>query len=147
MDDFCIILIGETDFKSTKEYSSIILHMRKVLEKIQHTNVVLCMTTYRQCKSNVTLYNMRVENFNNLLYQDILTHEHAYFIDSNKNLTWDYKMYRQNTGSVNNYGMQIIFQDIAELINYIRENTFTNTENGKINNMDEQQPTMQFFRL
>lgn len=34
MNDFCIILIGETDFKSTQEYSSIILNIRQVLEKI-----------------------------------------------------------------------------------------------------------------
>lgn len=145
MNDFCIVLIGETDFKSTKEYSSIILYIRTVLEKIQHTNVVICMPTYR-CISNVTLFNIRVEKFNNLLYQDILAHEHAYFIDSNKNLTWDYKMYRQNSGSVNNYGMQTVFQDIAALMNYIRENTFTNIEGEKINNMNEQQTTMQFFR-
>lgn len=90
---------------------------------------------------------MRVENFNNLLYQDILAHEHAYFIDSNKNLTWDYEMYRQNTGTVNNYGMQIIFQDIAALIDYIRENTSINTEGEKNNNIDVQQVTEQFFRL
>ncbi|CAH1645403.1 unnamed protein product [Spodoptera littoralis] len=147
MSDFCIILIGETDFESTKDYSNIILHMRTVLKNIQHTNVILCMPTYSQCIDNVTLYNKRVEMFNKLLYQDILTHEHAYFIDCNKNLTWDHRMYKQNSGTVNNYGMKVIFQDIAALVTFIRENTLESTESGNINNMNEQQPELQYFRL
>lgn len=43
--------------------------------------------------------------------------------------------------------MQIIFQDIAALIDYIRENTSINTEGEKNNNIDVQQVTEQFFRL
>ncbi|CAG4971843.1 unnamed protein product [Parnassius apollo] len=95
LDDYCIILIGETDFKTTKEYSNI----RKVLNNIQHTNVILCMPTYKICASNVTMYNRSVEHFNHLLYQDILAHEHAFFVDTNKNLTWDYKMYKKYRNS------------------------------------------------
>ena len=93
------------------------------------------------------MYNGRVEHFNNLLYQDILLHDHAYFIDSNKNLTWDTKMYWKNTGSVNNYGMQIIFEDIADLINYINENKGGNTESKQSENITSPQTTEQFFLL
>lgn len=42
---------------------------------------------------NITMFNWRVETFNNLLYLDIMTHEHAYILDSNKYLDYNYNMF------------------------------------------------------
>lgn len=118
MSDFCIILVGEEDFNTTNDYFHLISCIRGTIEKIKHTNVIICAPTY---KLYMNMYNWRIENFNNLLYRDILTHEHAYYLDSNKNLTNDYKMFSKNTGSLNNYGIQTIFKDINKLINDIEK--------------------------
>lgn len=111
MDDFCIILIGEADFNSTNDSISLVLAIRESLQKVQHTNVILCVPTFK-CKSYANMYNWRIENFNNLLYLDIITHEHCYSHDSNKHLTYDHSMFSKITGAINNLGMYTIFKDI-----------------------------------
>lgn len=122
LEDFCVILIGETDFKTTKNYFSLIYYIRETLKRITHTNIILCVPTYKY-SNYATMYNWRVENFNNLLYLDVITHGHVYFLDTNKNLTCDYRMFTRRTGVINDHGMCTIFTDIRQLINYIKEHT------------------------
>lgn len=125
MNDFCVILLGEEDFATTNDYFSLIYEIRATLEKVKHTNVIICTPTFKN-SYYVNLFNFRVENFNNLIYLDILEHEHAYLLDSNKNLTYDYKSFDRRTGRITNTGMRIIFNDIKEYINAIKYETTEN---------------------
>ncbi|KAF9410398.1 hypothetical protein HW555_010524 [Spodoptera exigua] len=85
MTDYCIILIGE-DFKTTSNYDNDILLIRKILKQVSHTNIIICFPTYKLTNYN-NLYNWRIETFNNLLYLDLIKHEHAFYLDSNYDLT------------------------------------------------------------
>ncbi|PZC74944.1 hypothetical protein B5X24_HaOG207023 [Helicoverpa armigera] len=119
-DDYCVILIGQEDFKTTKEYTKIVQHIRYTLEKIKHTNIIICFPTYNYAwRRQHSLRNWRIETFNNLLYMDIITHEHAYYLDSNRNLEVDYSMFNSKTGYINHTALKIIFQDLKAFINDI----------------------------
>lgn len=122
LKDYCIILIGEEDFKTTQNYFNIIFTLRKTLCEITNTNLIICLPTYK-CRPNSNVYNWRVENFNNLLYLDIVTNNYAYLIDSNLNLTYDYRMFNSHTGEINYIGKKTIFRDVEELINSIEKIT------------------------
>lgn len=128
LKDYCIIFIGEEDFNTTCDYFDLIFYIRETLEKIKHTNVIICTPTYK-CGMYVNVYNWRVGNFINLLYLDISTHEHAYFLESNENLSYDYKMFNSMTGKVNNHGMHVIFKDVQKFVNYILECNVTKNNN------------------
>lgn len=78
----CLIMIGEKDFEETNNYLDIIYLIKKQLENIQNTNIILCLPTYRYGKYN-TMYNWRVEHFNNLLYLDTQHHGYAVTYDTN----------------------------------------------------------------
>lgn len=145
MNDFCIIFIGEEDFQTTRDYFGKIIFIRESLRSIKHTNIIICSPTFKY-NSGSLMYNWRVENFNNLLYMDILTHEHAYFLDSNRNLSCDYKMFRRRTGSINNSGMVTIFKDVLNYIHDIIQSNMT-TEDTCTNDINlENNETDQFFR-
>lgn len=135
INDFCIILIGENDFRTTTAYFDLIFYIRSTLSEIKHTNVIICAPTYKYGRNN-NIYNSRIENFNNLLYLDILAHEHAYFLDSNKNLSCDFKMFDKLTGRLNNYGMSIIFTDIINYINDIIKFDIQNDILMNVNNIN-----------
>lgn len=141
MKDFCIILIGEEDFKTTCDYLQLTLHLRATLQKVNFTNIIVCTPTFN-CSPQRNMYNWRVEHLNNLLYLDILTYEHAYLLDSNKNLAIDSTMFTK-LGSVNNHGMQTIFKDIDEYIDGIKKYDLFMTEDDII--PDSQQLDAQFF--
>ena len=110
-DDFCVILIGEDDFKTTNDYFDLIYYIRNTLNEIDNTNIILCLPTFK-FNSSSNLFNWRVENFANLLYLDVMTHLHAYLLDSNLHLTYDNRMFSNLTGRLNNIGMRTIFDDI-----------------------------------
>lgn len=74
--DYCVILIGETDFKVSNDYKELILGLRIQLQKIQHTNVLLCYPTYRY-GWYTSLFNSRVECFIRLLERDVQTFQYA----------------------------------------------------------------------
>lgn len=140
MDDFCILIIGEDDFTATKNYVELVANIRETLQKVQNTNVVICVPTYKYGHDReYLLYNQRVENFNNLLYLDALTHEYAYIFDSNKKLKYDYSMFKNSSGSINNNGLRVMFKalknymiGITKFYKNINVNE-TNAPNGKIN--------------
>lgn len=91
-NDYCIVFIGDADFETTNNPIELIHAMRQKLEKIKHTNVVLCFPTFKMGNySNV--FNWRVEAFNSLLYKDVEEHKHTFAIDSNLNLSYRYERY------------------------------------------------------
>uniref|UniRef100_A0A2A4JBF1 Uncharacterized protein n=1 Tax=Heliothis virescens TaxID=7102 RepID=A0A2A4JBF1_HELVI len=117
LEDYCIIMIGPQDFQKTNNYVDLILHLRETLLPIQHTNVIVCVPTYKITDFN-GMFNWRVESFCNLLYLDSLTHNYATFLDSNLNLKYDFTMFSKFKGTVNNFGMKTIFDDLKY---YIKE--------------------------
>jgi hypothetical protein len=62
---------------------------------------------------------LRVEVFNGMIHLDTITHKYAYFVDSNKNLSYDFDVYNKKTGALNNYGLRTVIEDISSLINEI----------------------------
>lgn len=115
-DDYCIIFIGEADFKETNNYSDLIADIRNTLLNVQHTNIILCLPAYKFAK---TLYNKRVETFSNLLYEDNSYCEYVYLLDSNKNLEYSSRMFTARGGFVNNLGYKVIAENLNELIGEI----------------------------
>ncbi|CAH0403848.1 unnamed protein product [Chilo suppressalis] len=118
-NDFCILLIGDADFRITKDYSQLIDYIRKQLLLVQHTNVILCSPTFK-CNNYSNLFNLRIEAFNDRLYLDNLKHEYGFILDSNRNLTYSNDMFN-NSGLINNLGTKTIFRDILKLIHSIEQ--------------------------
>lgn len=114
--DYCIILVGETDFTYSQNYVHLVENIRAKLLSITHTNLMICTPTYI-CGS--PRHNYRAELFSNLLYIDIKTHGHACFFDSNDELTFD--MYSAMTGKINKEGLRTMFKVIKERLVYYSE--------------------------
>lgn len=92
MNDYCVILIGEEDYRKTQNYVEIIVELRNALKKIQNTNIILCAPTFKLSNYS-TMFNWSVETFNNLLYLDIQTYNYATILDSNLHLRYDFTMF------------------------------------------------------
>lgn len=114
MNDVCIIVIGESDFKKTENYINLVHYIKETLEGEQHTNIVLCTPTYI-CGAPV--YNWRVEMFNTLLNLDIQNHEYAFYLDSNFDLSLD--MFSTRTGKIRDSGIRNIFENTKNIIRNI----------------------------
>lgn len=138
INDYCIIFIGEEDFLVTSNYLDLIFSLRETLLGVENTNIIICAPTYRYNETS-NLFNWRIEIFNNLLHLDIETHKHAYLIDSNSNLSYDWNMFTRKEGILKNAGMKIIFDQIAETVKYIQhlnettDDISTNTAHADIN--------------
>jgi hypothetical protein len=115
MNDYCVIMLGETDFTVSKKYLYVVHKLRQTLLTVQHTHVIICVPTYKYC-SQANLFNNRVEIFNNLIYRDNVKHEYCYVLDSNKNLECSHSMFLKQNGMVNNHGVKIILNDIMNQI-------------------------------
>lgn len=113
--DYCVIFIGEHDFKSTVNYYDLVVSIRESLMSITHTNIVLCLPTYKFNGYN-NIFNSRVEIFNNLLYQDNCKHNYALLCDSNLDLIYDSTMFYKRSGVLNGHGMRIIFYTLRHYI-------------------------------
>lgn len=121
MNDYCIIMVGEEDFRQTNNYVELTIYIRETLLKIKHTNVILCLPTYK-LSDHSAMFNCRIETFNNLLYLDVCTNNYALLFDSNLNLTCDYEMFLRSNGSLNNHGMTNVFENLSKLINIEKSN-------------------------
>lgn len=119
--DCCIIFIGQEDFKKTNNYFDLVLNLRETLQLITHTNIIICLPTF-VCNNHSTIFNWRLECFNNLLYLDIHTHNYAYLLDSNLNLSYDYDMFSRRYGTIKNKGMKKIFEDLEQLVLFLVSN-------------------------
>lgn len=114
-NDYCLIFIGSKDFESTVNYSDLIIDIRDILMKLQHTNIILCLPSYKFNGYSV-LYNSRIEAFSNLLFHDIYTYSYAILIDSNLNLNYDDTMFYKRSGILNNLGLKTIFDSLKSFI-------------------------------
>lgn len=135
-NDYCVILIGEEDFRTTNNYFNLILELRDTLLKIRHTNIILCLPTYK-CSYYATVFNWRVEMFSTLLYLDVKTYHYATLVDSNLNLSIDGTMFCKYDGRLNDTGMKTIFNDILLIIknlNIEANNAYEQNARGEINN-------------
>lgn len=128
-NDYCVIMMGELDFIRTGNYHDIIFLIREAIGKINNTNVIICLPTYR-CGYYTTIYNTRIETFNNLLYLDNLTHEYAYLLDSNAELTCGYQMFSAQQGHINGTGIKNIFTNLQRTIIEIDTDNKTTTFNS-----------------
>lgn len=120
MNDFCVIMFGDEDFRATQDYFGIISDIREVLLEVTHTNVIICLPIYKYGRL-MNMYNWRVESFNNLLYLDVSTHEHAYILDSNEELAYDYTMFNKFSGHINDRGFRTIFESLNRYMDVLRD--------------------------
>lgn len=116
MDDYCIVLIGEEDFKRTENYVEIVVALRNELQKIRHTNVILCVPTFKLSNYS-TMFNWRIETFNSLLDLDLQCHNYAMVLDSNLDLLYDFTMFSKYDRKLNNLGMKNVFDNLLLLVN------------------------------
>lgn len=128
LNDYCIIFIGDSDFKQTYRYSELITEIRNTLLSVQHTNIIVCLPTYKSA-NYANLYNKRVEIFNNLLYRDNKCYKYAFLLDSNEKLEYSTEMYTTRGGFVSNYGYRVIVGTLKELICDITHNYYLNSLN------------------
>lgn len=119
-DDYCIIFLGEEDFVTTNNYLELVVCLREHLQPLHHTNIILCLPTFK-CHKYAAMFNWRVESFNNLLYLDNESKLYATLLDSNVNLTYDYRMFSRQHGDVNKNGFLVILRDLKALIKYLAE--------------------------
>lgn len=113
--DYCVILLGESDFYQQKDFKALIREMRKYLQDIIHTNIIVVPPTYI---CGAPIFNYKVEVFNRALYNDATEHQHIHMFDSNRDLT--YTMFSMRTGKLNKIGMRTIFSNIQKLIKDIQ---------------------------
>lgn len=118
MNDFCLIFLGESDFLETKNYVKLISHIQDKLQPLHHTNIILILPTYK-IKYNTTLYNYRIETFNNLLYMNVRTNNYAYILDSN--LTIDYDNYKRRNGKINSLEISSLMNNLMNLMVNIKK--------------------------
>lgn len=117
-EDFCIIFFGDADFEYTENYHKKINLIKQKLQGLKHTNVILCLPTFK-CHSRTNLFNRRVETFNRLLFLDNVKYEYAFILDSNKNLEYSHRMFTKQKGFLRRCGFRIILEDVKELMVYI----------------------------
>ncbi|KAL0870130.1 hypothetical protein ABMA27_006284 [Loxostege sticticalis] len=120
--DYCVIMVGEKDFETSQNYSLLVKQIRNKLINLNHTNIIICLPTFK-CGILTQLFNRRIEIFNRILYLDIKMNEYAYILDSNRHLTYDYKMFSGPQGIMNNRGMTNVLADLKLLIEDIQLHT------------------------
>lgn len=120
MKDYCIIFIGEEDFRKSQNYASLVSFIKNAVQSITHTNVILCVPIFN-CSNYANIYNKRVEVFNDILSSDETIYEYVYLLDSNLHLTYDTKMFNKYSGHVNKLGMKVILQELNTLIGLVEE--------------------------
>lgn len=111
MQHYCVILIGGDDFIPTQNYSELVFNIHDKLSTIIHTNVILCVPTFKY-NDYCAMFNWRIEMLNYQLYHNIQVYDYAILFDFNLNLLYDYSMMTKQTGRLNNYGMRNIFDNL-----------------------------------
>lgn len=129
--DYCVVFIGDEDFMSSEDHFKLITYIKDALRKIQHTNVILCLPTYRL---NKHIFNGRVESFSNMLYWDPEMHDYAYLLDTNLNLEYNHHMYRAPSGLIKSKALRIISEDLNQLILLIKKRISHSCNNLNCNN-------------
>lgn len=123
MNDYCIILLGETDFKNNNNYIELVRYIRSCISGLNHTNIIICAATYIL---GSPIYNYKVELFNSLLYMELQNNKCTYFFDTNAYL--NFEMFSNYTGKVNNQGLRKVYERLIDNIKIDFENFPMNTE-------------------
>ncbi|KAI8432079.1 hypothetical protein MSG28_004592 [Choristoneura fumiferana] len=136
--DYCIVMVGEEDFDETQNYKRLVDQIKKKLETITNTNIIIAAPTYI---CGAPLYNARVEIFNKLLNHDMWSCKYGYglFFDSNEDLTLD--VFSENTGKLGNAGIRNLIKNIAEYLEAHQSKSRSNdndTSSDDINNIHNQ---------
>jgi hypothetical protein len=118
MNDFCILMVGETDFNISKNYKKLVHLLKQRISGVKHTNIIVCLPTFK-CNNYCNLFNKRIELFNRMFYRDNEINEYCYILDSNNNLEYSYKMFSKYSGKLNLNGLKIVLSDLDYLVNYI----------------------------
>lgn len=127
--DYCVIYVGEDDFKKTQNYIELVIFIRNKLQPLTHTNFIVCLPTFKYMTNKNVLFNSRVDTFNNLMFMDVKTHKYAYLLDSNLNLPYTFDTYNQQYGSLNNKGLNIVITDLQDLVTDLNSaNALSNTD-------------------
>lgn len=126
LDDYCIIMLGEKDLKTSSNCLHMVETITKCLKHIINTNVIVCSPTYIL---GSPIYNYKVEVFNNLLAKEINSGSYAYYFDTNSYLSFD--MFSSVTGTIKNSAIIHIYRKIMEGIKididyYHNSTTLTN---------------------
>lgn len=136
-DDYCVIMIGETDIYYSQKVEMLVENIRKKLLQITNTNIIIAAPTYICGK---IIYNYRIESFNNQLYEKCIDLSNVYVFDSNKEL--DFNMFSKITGKINRKGIKCNLNSLAELTINIQEDCQDNqsvisyeTENHFVGNI------------
>lgn len=139
LSDYCIFVIGENDIKSEDNYVNTIQMIKERLQKVTHTNKIICVPTYI---TGAQIYNYKVELFNNLLHLDIENNNYAYLFDSNHCLTLD--MFSQISGKINKQGIRNIYKCILQNIMVDISTPDSNTQKSS-DCVREKESDMQLF--
>lgn len=115
MSDYCVLLLGEIDFKGKHDNTELVRNIRNVVQKITHTNVIICLPTYI---CGAPIYNYVVEMFGKLLINDIQIDNYCYVFDTNQDLSFD--MFSYYSGGLNKYGIRNVFLNIQKFITEIK---------------------------
>lgn len=129
MNDYCLIFVGEEDFRRTKNYVELTISIRETLSKLQHTNIILCAPTFKLNDYSI-MFNSRIETFNSLMYLDACSYNYAYLFDSNYYLDYDFSMFNKSSSSVNNRGLANILHNLSLMINELTLYNDLNTCNS-----------------
>lgn len=109
--DYCLLFIAQKDVRDESKHINAINALKESLQKIKHTNVVICAPTYIR---GAPIYNFKAEMFGNLLYLDLQNNDYAYLFDTNYDLRLD--MFSNTTGKINKDGLRNIYNRIMDNI-------------------------------
>ncbi|KAF9424566.1 hypothetical protein HW555_000377 [Spodoptera exigua] len=109
--DYCLLFIGQNDVRFESEHINAINALKESLQKIKHTNVVICAPT---CIRGAPIYNFKAEMFGKLLRLDLLNNDYAYLFDTNYDLSLE--MFSNTTGKINKDGLRNIYNRIMDNI-------------------------------
>ncbi|KAF9406832.1 hypothetical protein HW555_012929 [Spodoptera exigua] len=109
--DYCLLFIGQNDVRFESEHINAINALKESLQKIKHTNVVICAPTYIR---GAPIYNFKAEMFGKLLRLDLLNNDYAYLFDTNYDLSLE--MFSNTTGKINKDGLRNIYNRIMDNI-------------------------------
>lgn len=138
--DYCILFIGDSDFNETENYHELIKFIRLTLQNVLHTNIIICLPTFRYSK-HMFLFNRRIEMFNRLLYLDNAKNEYAYILDSNRHIKYTADMFYGNKGYLKTCCYKnIIFVDLKNLVNEISHYIMLH-KSEPVNDQDMSPPT------
>lgn len=118
--DYCVVLIGEDDFKRSNDLVALVQYIRESVKNITFTNLILACPTFICGRP---LYNARVDIFNHLLFKDLNNYNKCFYAyDCNSNLKPE--MFSMWSGKLSNSGMNNIIENLDyNICCYLNDNS------------------------